>query len=161
MGNLPYNISSQILIKILKFNEWPPKYSDVIFMFQKELGNKIIGKFLTKDYCRLSIIRNLRLIIVNSFYVSSNCFYPKPKITSMVIHFKPRMKDKYKIKNIVNLEKITNVIFSNKRKMINKNIRKILSKKKLEKIKGLNLNFRPSEVSPELYYRITKLYEVD
>ena len=44
-GNLPYNISSQILIKILNFKNWPPNIKDVIFMFQKELGEKIIGKF--------------------------------------------------------------------------------------------------------------------
>ena len=47
-GNLPYNISSQILVKILKLQKWPPNISDIIFMFQKELGEKIIGKFLTK-----------------------------------------------------------------------------------------------------------------
>ena len=39
-GNLPYNISSQILVKLLKFKKWPPYFSDLIFMFQKELGEK-------------------------------------------------------------------------------------------------------------------------
>ena len=39
-GNLPYNISSQILIKILKFKLWPPNYNSLIFMFQKKLGEK-------------------------------------------------------------------------------------------------------------------------
>ena len=42
IGNLPYNISSQILVKILKFKNWPPKYNNLIFMFQKELGEKIL-----------------------------------------------------------------------------------------------------------------------
>ena len=45
LGNLPYNISSQILVKIIKFKKWPPKYNDVIFMFQKEMAERIIGKF--------------------------------------------------------------------------------------------------------------------
>ena len=161
LGNLPYNISSQILIKILKLREFPPKYNDIIFMFQKELGCKIIGKFLTKDYGRLSILRDFKLIVVNNFDVSSNCFFPKPKVTSMVIHFKPKTYNKYKIKNIESLEKITNILFSNKRKMINKNLKKILSKKKINKIKDLNLNYRPSEVSPELFYKITQLYEMN
>ena len=40
-GNLPYNISSQILVNIIKLNLWPPKYSDLIFMFQKELSERI------------------------------------------------------------------------------------------------------------------------
>ena len=60
-GNLPYNISSQILIKILKFKKWPPKFTDIIFMFQKELAEKILGKFHSSDYGRLSIIANFRL----------------------------------------------------------------------------------------------------
>ena len=47
IGNLPYNISSQILVKILKFKKWPPDFSDIIFMFQKELADKISGKFLS------------------------------------------------------------------------------------------------------------------
>ena len=86
-GNLPYNISSQILVKILKLQKWPPNISDIIFMFQKELGEKIIGKFLTKNYGRLSIISKFRLKMVKNFLVSPNSFFPKPKVTSMVIHF--------------------------------------------------------------------------
>lgn len=160
IGNLPYNISSQILVKILKLKKWAPGYDEIIFMFQKELGDKIIGKFLTKDYGRLSILTNLKLLIVNNFIVSASCFFPKPKVNSMVIHFKPKTQNKYNIKKIENLEKITNILFSNKRKMINKNIKKILSKKKIEKIKNLNLNCRPSEISPDLYYKIVKLYEI-
>ena len=62
-GNLPYNISSQILVKFIKYNKWPPKYNDLIFMFQKELGEKIIGKYLSKNYGRLSILSNLKLKI--------------------------------------------------------------------------------------------------
>ena len=122
-GNLPYNISSQILVKFLKFKNWPPKFSNLIFMFQRELGNKVIGKYLSADYGRLSILSNLRLSLKNKFLVSPNCFFPKPKVTSMVLHLLPK-KEKYIIKNINNLEKVTNILFSNKRKMINKNIRK-------------------------------------
>ena len=58
-----------------------------------------------------------------------------------------------------NLEKITNILFSNKRKMINKNIKKILDNNKIRKIKELKLNERPSDLKPEIYYKITELYE--
>ena len=58
-GNLPYNISSQILVKLIKFKKWPPIYTDLILMFQKEVADKIVGK----SYGRLSIIANLRLNI--------------------------------------------------------------------------------------------------
>ena len=159
IGNLPYNISSQILIKLLKYKELKYKFNDLIFMFQKELGERIIGKFPSKNYGRLSIISNYRLRIIKKFLVSANCFFPKPKVKSMVIHFKIFKNKSYKINNISNLEKVTNILFSNKRKMINKKIKNILNDKKLEKIPDLNLKLRPEEISPEIFYKITELYE--
>ena len=60
-GNLPYNISSQIHVKILKCCKGPQEISDIIFMFQKELADKIIGIFPSKSYGRLSILTNYRL----------------------------------------------------------------------------------------------------
>ena len=62
-GNLPYNISSQILIKFIKFKIWPPRFKDLVFMFQKELGEKIVGKYPSSNYGRLSIISNYQLTI--------------------------------------------------------------------------------------------------
>ena len=158
-GNLPYNISSQILIKFLKLKNWPPNFSDLIFMFQKELGDKIIGSYPSSNYGRLSIITGYRLSVIKKFLVSSNCFFPKPKVKSMVIHFKPKLNKNFKIKQIKNLEKITNIIFSNKRKMINKSIKKILNKDQINMIDQLNLNMRPAEIKPDIYYRITELIE--
>ncbi len=74
-GNLPYNISSQILIKILKLKKLPSKVEDVIFMFQKELGEKIACKYPSKSYGRLSIFTYYKLDIINKFLVSLNCFF--------------------------------------------------------------------------------------
>ena len=159
LGNLPYNISSQILVKILNFKKWPPDFEDVIFMFQKELGDKILGKYLSTDYGRISILTNYRLYAKNKFNISANCFFPKPKINSTIIHFKPKKKSSFYIKNLKNLEKITANIISNKRKMINKNITKILNNTEIKKIYNLNLKARPSNLKPEIYYRITELYE--
>ena len=159
LGNLPYNISSQILIKIIKFKKWPPKFTDLIFMFQKELADKILGNYQSSNYGRLSIITNFRLKYKNKFLVSNNCFIPKPKVVSQVIHFKPKENRIYKINNLNNLEKITNLIFSNKRKMINKNISRILTMNEIEKLENLDLNSRPSDIKPEIYYKITELFE--
>ena len=156
-GNLPYNISSQILVKILKI--WPVGYTDVIFMFQKELGEKIISKFPSPNYGRLSILTYLRLKVLKKFLVSENCFSPEPKVTSMVVHFLPKKNMNYKIDNLKNLEKITNILFSNKRKMIRKNINKILNKYEIENFRELKLNLRPAQIKPETYYKITELYE--
>ena len=159
IGNLPYNISSQILVKIIRFKRWPPNFENLIFMFQKELGEKILGACPSVKYGRLSILANYRLNFLDKFLVSKNCFFPKPKVTSMVILFKPKLRKLYNIKNILNLEKITNLFFSNKRKMINKTIKKILNEREIKSIIGLKLNSRPSEIKPETYYKITELFE--
>jgi len=157
-GNLPYNISSQILVKLIKFEKWPPKFSSLILMFQKELGEKIMGKFPSSKYGRLSIISNFRLDNIEKFIVSENCFFPKPKVKSMVINFKPK-KNTFKIKNVSNLEKITKYLFSKKRKMINKSIIKILNKDEIKQIPELKTNLRPSDISPNVYYKITQIFE--
>ena len=125
LGNLPYNISTQILIKFIKLNPWPPKFKRLIFMFQKEVGEKIIACLGSKNYSRLSIITKSRLKILNYFYVSRNCFFPKPKVDSIVIEFKPIIRKDINFKSINSLEYITNVFFSNKRKMINKTFKKL------------------------------------
>ena len=91
-GNLPYNVSSQIFVKLLKCELWPPKYSDLILMFQRELGEKIIAKFPSSKYGRLSILTNLMLdlkknllfhLIVLSQYQKLNLWFyilnPKQK----------------------------------------------------------------------------------
>lgn len=159
LGNLPYNISSQILIKLLKIPNLESKFTDLILMFQKELAEKIIAKFPSKNYGRLSIITNLKFFLKKKFLVSSNCFFPKPKVTSMVLHFKTIKNQKSNIKELSNLEKVTNIIFSNKRKKINKSIKKILNKNKLKKIKDLDLNLRAEKIEPKMYYKITELFE--
>ncbi len=159
-GNLPYNISSQILIKILKLKKWPPKFTSLIFMFQKEVAEKILGKFNTSKYGRLSIITNYKLMIFKKFDISPNCFSPRPKVISTVLHLKPNKKRYVKLNNINNLEKITQILFSNKRKMINKSVKKIFKDiNKLKQIKNINLSSRPSEISPEKFYDLAKLFE--
>ena len=77
----------------------------------------------------------------------------------MVIHFKTFKNDRFKIKDLSNLEKVTNILFSNRRKMINKNIKKILKPNNIKKVPGLKLNLRAEDISPEIIYKITELFE--
>ena len=159
-GNLPYNISSQILVKIIKFKKWPPKYSDIIFMFQKELAERVVGKLHTSKYGRLSILTNYRLRALSKFNVSPNCFFPKPKVDSTIIYFKPNKKILRRIKNIENLEKITRILFSNKRKMINKSFSKLFkNSQSLSKKLNINLSLRPDQLNENDFYKIVEYYE--
>ncbi len=160
IGNLPYNISSQILIKMIKFNKWPPKYSTLILMFQKEMANRILGNYNTPNYGRLSIITSSRLNIKKRFDVSANCFFPKPKVISTVLSFEPKTKILHNFKNVESLEYITSFFFSNRRKMINKKVNSMFGKiKKSSLINDLDLKARPSDLKPEKYYQLTELFE--
>ena len=159
-GNLPYNISSQILVKLIKNINNLNKFDYFILMFQKELADKIIAKFKSKNYGRLSILSSYSLDVLDKFNISKNCFYPKPKVESTLIVFKPKKKFKIKIHKLENIEKITNIFFSQKRKMINKAFRKIfINYKKYAKKLDLELSLRPSEISEEKYFKIVKEYE--
>ena len=160
IGNLPYNISSQILIKLIKFNKWLPKYKKLIFMFQKEVADKILAKYNTSHYGRLSIITSARLKITDQFNVSPNCFYPVPKVKSTVLVFEPIINKNYKVQNIENLEKVSHIFFSRKRKMINKAFNQLF-KKPLDVATKINvdLKLRPNELNENVYFKITELFE--
>ena len=129
-------------------------------MFQKEVADKILAKFNTSDYGRLAILSAARLKITDHFNVSPNSFYPVPKVRSTVLVFEPIVNKDFKIKNIENLEKISHIFFSRKRKMINKAFNKIF-KNPLEVSKkiNVNLNLRPNELSENEYFKITEFYE--
>ena len=160
LGNLPYNISTQILIRFLKLNPWSSKLNKIIFMFQKEVGEKIIANFGNKNYSRLSIITRSRLKVENYFYVSKNSFYPKPKIDSIVIAFNPIFKNNLNLKSLDSLEYITRVFFSNKRKMINKNFKKLkINHDKFIKNNKIDLKLRPEQINEEIYYKIAEYLE--
>ena len=159
-GNLPYNVSTKILTSFIMMEKWPPRYKVLIFMFQKEVADRILAKTHTKEFSRLSILSNWRLEIKKHFDVSKNCFFPKPKINSTLLSFKPKINNLFNLKNPKNLEKITRVLFSNRRKMINKNFNKLFGKNiSIAKNLNIDLNQRPEELSNEMYYRIATLYE--
>ena len=159
-GNLPYNISTKILASLVMLNKWPPWYDILILMFQKEVADRIIAKTRTKEFGRLAVLSNWRLDIKKHFDISKNCFFPKPKINSTLLSFKPKKINTFNLKNPKNLEKVTRILFSNRRKMINKNFKKLF-KEKLSRIKNLNLdlNKRPEELTNETYYKIAFEYE--
>jgi 16S rRNA (adenine1518-N6/adenine1519-N6)-dimethyltransferase len=159
-GNLPYNVSTQILIKLIKFKYWLPNYNKLILMFQKEVAERILAKHKSSKYGRLTVISNWRLKAIDHFNISKNCFYPKPKVDSTVIVFKPIINELFKIDNLLNLEKVTQIFFSSKRKMINKAFNKLFNNtNNYSKELKVDLSSRPNELSTNQYYKITEYYE--
>ena len=159
-GNLPYNISTEILCKWIlnldKNNFW---FSCLILMFQKEVADRIISKVNTSKYGRLSILSNWKLNIEKICDVKPNSFSPQPKVESSLLFFKPKTNF-LQIENPKNLEIITRVFFSQRRKMLKKPFNQLFNGNE-DIIKKLNidLNLRPQNLNFETYYKLTKEYE--
>ena len=159
-GNLPYNISTEILAKwVLNLDNKNFWFDSLILMFQKEVADRIISKFNSSKYGRLTILANWKLDIVKICDIKAGSFSPRPKINSSLLFFKPK-KNFYKLQNSKNLEKITRVFFNQRRKKI-KTPFNILFNGNVNVIKNLriDLNLRPHNLKEEIYYELTQEYE--
>ena len=158
-GNLPYNISTEILSKWivnLKDYFW---FDCLVLMFQKEVAERILAKSNTSHYGRLSILSNWKLNIKKVCDVKPEAFSPKPKVDSSLLFFSPK-KNFYKLKNSKNLEMVTRIFFNQRRKMIKKPFNQIFhNHKEISKKLNINLNLRPQNLNHETYYLLTKELE--
>tara|TARA_B100001173_G_scaffold308067_1_gene317655 strand:+ start:744 stop:1538 length:795 start_codon:yes stop_codon:yes gene_type:complete len=158
-GNLPYNISTQILIKWVRFNNINNTFKKFILMFQKEVADRIIAKTNEKNYGRLAILSSWKLNIKKIIDISPNSFYPIPKVTSTVLLIEPKSKF-FNLKNTKNLEHITNVFFNQRRKMIKKPLNIIFKNvNEISKKLNIDINDRPQNLSPLKYFEICEEYE--
>ena len=157
-GNLPYNISTEILCKwILNLKEkiW---FNALILMFQKEVADRIISKMNNSNYGRLSIISQWRFSIKKITDINAKSFYPKPKIESSLLHFFPK-RDIINLKS-KNLEIITRIFFNHRRKMIKKPYNFLFKgNQMIQKKLNLDLNLRPQNLNTETYYNLAKEFE--
>ena len=159
-GNLPYNISTEILCKwILNLNDKNIWFSDLVLMFQKEVADRIISEYNSSKYGRLTVLANWKLDIKKIIDIKPNCFSPKPKVDSSLLYFSPK-KNFLKLKNPHNLEKVTRVFFNHRRKMIKKPYKQLFSQndKIISKL-NIDLNLRPQNLNFETYYKLTDEYE--
>ena len=158
-GNLPYNISTEILTKWilnLRDNFW---FESLILMFQKEVADRIIAEFNTSNYGRLSIICNWKLNIKKICDIKPEAFYPKPKIDSTLLFLSPK-KTFAKINNPINIEKITRVFFNQRRKMLKKPFNQLFNgdQRIINKLK-IDLTMRPQNINLDTYYKLVSEYE--
>ena len=158
-GNLPYNISTEILGKWiinLKNNFW---FDHLVLMFQKEVADRIVAKFNTSNYGRLSILANWKLNIEKICDIKPDSFFPRPKIDSSLLFFSPK-HNFYKLTDPKNLEKVTRVFFRHRRKMLKKPFNQLFNGniKVIEKLK-IDLNLRPQNLDFNTYYQLTNEYE--
>jgi len=158
-GNLPYNISTEILSKWITQTKDEFWFNNLILMFQKEVADRIIAKFNTSDYGRLSILSNWKLNVEKICDIKPESFSPRPKIDSSLLFFSPK-KNFYKIKDPKNLEKVTRIFFNHRRKMLKKPFNQLFNgdQRVLNELK-IDLNLRPQNLDFDTYYQLTRAYE--
>jgi len=158
-GNLPYNISTEILSKWIvniKKNFW---FESLVLMFQKEVAERIIAESNTSKYGRLSILSNWKLNIEKIIDIKPQSFSPQPKIDSMLLLFTPK-KSFFEIEDAKNLEMLTRVFFSQRRKMLKKPFNQVFNNaKKVADKFNIDLNLRPQNLEPEIYFKLVNEYE--
>ena len=158
-GNLPYNISTEILSRwIVNINKnfW---FDSLVLMFQKEVAERIIAKSNTSKYGRLSILSNWKLNIKKIIDIKPQSFSPRPKIDSTLLLFTPS-ENFFVLKDAKNLEMITRTFFSQRRKMLKKPFNQIFNNaKEVSEKFDIDLNLRPQNLEPEIYFKLVKEYE--
>ena len=150
VGNLPYNIGTRLLIKLI--TEVPQIHRYVI-MLQDEVAERIVAKPNTKHYGSISVLFSLFTDSKLQFNVSKNCFEPKPKILSTVLTIQREtlVDEEIRFKAF----EISKIAFQQKRKKIKTALRDYIDQEKAEKLL-LDLNSRPQELTPNDYLSIAE-----
>ena len=150
MGNLPYNVSSQIILNIL---ESDLEYEHCIFLVQKELAQRFSS---TKKSSKISLIADFFSDFEILFDIPPEAFYPSPKVTSSLIKIKKNTKYKDKKESYIAFKRIVSLCFANPRKKISnplKNIFDVMPKF------SFDINCRPQELEIDNYFEILSKYE--
>jgi 16S rRNA (adenine1518-N6/adenine1519-N6)-dimethyltransferase len=158
-GNLPYNISTEIISKWIVNLDKEFWFESLVLMFQKEVADRIIAESNTSKYGRLSILSNWKLNIKKIIDIKPESFSPKPKVDSSLLLFTPK-KNFFELKDAKNLEMITRIFFSQRRKMLKKPFNQVFKNaKEVSKKFDIDLNLRPQNLNPEMYFNLVKEYE--
>ena len=150
VGNLPFNISTQLLFKWLEFYNWPPFYKRMVLMFQREVADRIISPNNNKNYGRISVAAQARCKIRKVLTAPSHIFNPIPKVDGAILDFKPCTD--YLELDFTILQKILKEAFSQRRKKIKKNLSNYISV-----LRDLNIdeNLRAENLSVKDYCNIS------
>ena len=151
IANLPYNTGTKMLTSWLKHIQ---HFDLLTLMFQKEVADRIIAKQGSKNYGRLSILTNWLTKSKKLFDIPSEAFIPRPKITSSVIQLKPLHKPLYDV-SFESIEKITQMAFSQRRKMIKTSLKKVNGQIILREL-NISPNLRPENLSIIDFCKIAK-----
>ncbi len=122
-ANLPYNVGTQILLNWLTISDWPPRWTDLTLMFQKEVAERIVAGADDDHYGRLGVLAGWRTEAEILFDVSREAFTPPPKVTSAIVQLRPR-ENPIPV-SLQSLEKVTAAAFGQRRKMLRQSLKPV------------------------------------
>lgn len=152
ISNLPYNISVPLLTIWLKNMHL---YGAMTLMFQKEVADRISAPIKTKSYGRLSVLAQLICRIEKLFDLNPECFVPAPKIWSTVLLFQP-LSPLPDFQIIEKVEHLTNLAFSQRRKMIRQSLKNIPNIETACQKTGIGMTLRAEEITPQQFYQLAQ-----
>lgn len=147
-GNLPYNISTLILISIIDHID---SVNDMYFTLQKEVADRLLANPGNKKYGRLTIIMQYYFHIQKILEISPDSFIPIPKVYSTLVSLKPKKSANKNIGSII--EKITNTSFEKRRKKIKNSLSKLFSINSFKKLE-INNQLRAENLSVKEYSQL-------
>jgi len=153
VGNLPYNISTPLLFHLLTFRNI---VTDMHFMLQKEVVDRISAAPGNKDFGRLTIMLGCQLEVVPLFEVTPDAFTPPPKVMSSVIRMRPFPHDRFDIQDEQTLGKIVKQAFSRRRKTLRNALQGLASEAEIEAA-GLESGKRPEQIPVDGWIRLANL----
>jgi 16S rRNA (adenine1518-N6/adenine1519-N6)-dimethyltransferase len=144
VGNLPYNISTPLLFHLL---EQSAAISDMYFMLQKEVVDRMAAQPGNKDYGRLTIMLAAVAEVEGLFDVGPGAFQPRPKVWSAIVHLRPAEKPRFEIGRDGVLRTLVTAAFSHRRKTLRNSLKGLLSSQDIESC-GIDPQLRPETLAP-------------
>jgi 16S rRNA (adenine1518-N6/adenine1519-N6)-dimethyltransferase len=152
VGNLPYNISTPILFHLSQFSN----ITNMVFMLQKEVVERICAKPNSSDYGRLTIMLQYKFKCRYLLDVPPESFYPAPKVDSAIVSLTPRTDSDYSLVNEEKLNQVVSKAFNQRRKTISNSLKGLISIEQLASI-GLNNMLRAENIAIEDYIKLSQM----
>lgn len=152
ISNLPYYISSQILLKVIPLNKF---VTEAVFTFQRELADRIVSESCTKSYSRLSVVVQSVCKVSKKQKLPATVFYPEPAVDSCVLKIEP--KSNVIVKDVEILKAVTKKAFNQRRKKISNSLKKIENISFYLNKLGINENTRAQDIAVDLYCDLANL----
>ncbi|WP_432284369.1 16S rRNA (adenine(1518)-N(6)/adenine(1519)-N(6))-dimethyltransferase RsmA [Aminobacter sp. BA135] len=153
VANLPYNIGTELLVRWLTVEAWPPFYQSLTLMFQREVAERIVAKPTSSAFGRLGVLAGWRTDARIAFDVPPQAFTPPPKVTSSVVHLEPRPAPL--AADVKVLGRVTEAAFGQRRKMLRQSLKSMGGEKLLQAV-GIDPTRRAETLSVEEFVALAK-----